>query len=158
MCGEGVIAASASAHLSASFTRKLPALRFVERIEPSALQLVPPQWIGLWLAFPMPSWREKAQLWPFLASAPRADSRTCRFFCRAPAPRPGAFAGGLITSAIRKYNCQFYDFKSRRESAERPPGRQTCRRQTSRPCRKPRLRPIRLRRARRSACARPRRP
>jgi hypothetical protein len=42
MCGEGVIAASASAHLSASFTRQLPALRFVERIEPSALQLVPP--------------------------------------------------------------------------------------------------------------------
>jgi hypothetical protein len=46
MCGEGVIASSASAHLSASFTRQLPALRFVERIEPSALQLVPPQWIA----------------------------------------------------------------------------------------------------------------
>jgi len=64
MCGEGVIAASASAHLSESFTRQLPALRFVERIEPSALQLVPPQWIGLWLAFPMPSWREKHNFGP----------------------------------------------------------------------------------------------
>ena len=72
------MSASASAHRSALFTRHLPALRFVERIEPSALQLVPPQWIGPWLAFPMTSWREKAQLWPFLASAPRADSLSIR--------------------------------------------------------------------------------